>query len=830
MGARRACFGHMLYDLRYAWRNLRQNPGFALVAILSLALGIGANSAMFSFADALILRPLPVKDASGIVTVQAQMRGESIARFSAFYPLSYPDYLDIRDRSKSFAGMTAATFSSFGFAPTQGVLAQMKFGELVSGNFFNVLQVQPELGRGFRADEDQVRGRDAVVVLGHDFWKNDLSGNPDVVGRNVFLNGIAFTVIGVAPKDFTGSNGLVHSAMFVPLSMAPRLAGEVQKTLLDQRDNRTLTVRGRLQPGVSVSQAAAEVRVIGEQLALAFPATNRTASLIAASDQAARMQQDPYDSILVFFLIGLAMLVLLIACANVMNLILSRAQGRSREIAVRLAIGAGRSRLIRQLFIESLLIALLGGAAGVLLAEFGTDLLSQLRIPSAIPIILDVKLDTRVLLFALLASVASALVFGLAPALKSSNPDLAPALKLGKGEGGKRRRLLGRNGLVVAQVAGSLVLLVFATQAYRGASMILSSPVGFRTDHLLIASFDPSLARYTPPQAKEFYKRLLDRARAMPEVKSAALAQDVPMGVNGAVSRIVPEGVQLPPGADAILVLSTDISEGYFETMGIPIIEGRDFQKTDGPDGPRVAIVNELFAQKYYAKKNAIGKRIRLVGPDSVTAEIVGVAKRSKYAFIVEPAIDYLYLPAAQRSQKGMTLLLHTAGPPADVAGSLRQVVRSIDTVQPVFGVSTMSEFFDQRARNMLTMLIRTIAAMGILGLVIALVGLYGLISYSVGLRHREIGIRMAIGADPAGVLKMVLKQGLMLAGMGIAIGGAISLMAGKPVTSLIETDGFNLPLLVLVAGGLLVAAGCGALIPARRASLLDPNKVLRQD
>lgn len=820
----------MLHDLRYALRNLRQNPGFTLVATLSLALGIGANAAMFSFADALILRPLPVKNASGIVTVQAQMRGESIARFSAFYPLSYPDYVDLRDRTKSFAGLTAAMFSSFGFAPAQGALPQMKFGELVSGNFFSVLQVQPDLGRAFRPDEDQVRGRDAVVVLGHDFWKNDLSGNPDVVGRTIFLNSIAFTVIGVAPKDFAGSSGLIHSAMFIPLSMAPRLGGDARKTLLEQRDNRTLTVRGRLQPGVSVSQAAAEARVIGQQLAQAYPATNRTASLLATSDQAARMQQDPYDAILVFFLIGLAMLVLLIACANVMNLILSRAQSRSREIAVRLAIGAGRGRLIRQLLTESLIIALLGGAAGVLLAQFGIDLLSQLRIPSAIPIVIDVKLDTRVLLFALLSSMASALVFGLAPALKSSNPDLAPALKSGKGESGKRRRLLGRNGLVVAQVAGSLVLLVFATQAYRGASMILSAPVGFRTDHLLIANFDPSLARYTLPEGKEFYKGLLDRVRALPEVKSAALAQGVPMGVNGGASRIVPEGVQLPPGADAILVLSTDISDGYFETMGIPITEGRDFHRTDGADAPLVAIVNDLFAQKYYPKQSAIGKRIRLIGPDGGTAEIIGVAKRSKYAFIVEPAIDYLYLPAAQRSQKGMTLLLHTAGPPADVAGPLRQVVRSIDPGQPVFGVSTMAEFFDQRAKNMLNMLIRTIAGMGILGLVLALVGLYGLISYSVGLRHREIGIRMAIGAEPAGVLRMVLKQGLVLAGIGIAIGGVISVMAGKPVTNLIETDGFNLPLLMLVAIGLLVATACGAFIPARRASLVDPNRVLRQD
>ena len=821
----------MLHDLRYALRTLRQSPGFALVAILSLALGIGANSAMFSFADALLLRPLPVPDSSGIVTVQGLMRGESFARFAAYLPLSYPDYVDLRDRSKSFAGLTAAQFGSFGFTAQKGALPQMKFGELVSGNFFSTLQVQPALGRGFRPDEDQVRGRDAVVVLGHTLWKDDFAASPDVIGRTIFLNGIAFTVIGVAPEEFAGSNGVIRSALFVPLAMGPSLGGDARESLMDQRDNRTLTVRGRLQPGVSVAQAAAEVRVIGQQLAKAYPATNRTSSLVAATDRTAKMQQDPYDTILLFFLLGLSGLVLLIACANVMNLMLSRARGRSREIAVRLAIGAGRGRLIRQLLTESLVIAVLGGAAGLFLAQAGVDFFSHLRIPSAVPIVVDVKLDTRVLLFALLASVASALIFGLAPALRTTNPELAPALKAGKGEDGKRRRLFGRNGLVVAQVAGSLVLLVFATQAYRGAAATLSAPVGFRTDHLLVASFDPSLARYTLDETREFYKKLLERARAVPGVQSAALAQAVPMSpTGGGASRIVPENVPLPPGADAILVASNNVSDGYFEAMGVPIIEGRGFRATDGPGTPRVAIVNELFAQKYYPKQSAIGKRLRVTGPDGGMVEIVGVAKRSKYFFIVEPGIEYLYLPATQTPPTGMTLLLQSAGPPADMAAPLRDMVRSMDPSQPVFGVSTMSEFFDQRAKNMLNMLIRIQAGLGLLGLVLALVGLYGLMTYSVGLRQREIGIRMAIGAEPSGVLKMVLKQGMLLAGVGIVIGVVLSVVAGKPFTALLETNGFNLPLLALVAAGLLAAAAFGAFIPARRASLLDPNKVLRQD
>ena len=820
----------MLHDLRYALRTLRQSPGFALVAILSLALGIGANSAMFSYADALLLRPLPVPDSSAIVRVQSQLRGETLARFARFLPLSYPDYVDVRDKSRSFAGLTASQYASFGFATTKGALPEMKFGELVSGNFFSTLGVRPECGRVFTSEEDRVRGRDAVVVLGYDLWQTEFAASREAVGRLIYLNGIPFTVIGVAPQRFVGSNSVIHSALFVPLAMGPRLGGEREQAAIDQRDTRTLLVRGRLRARVSVAEAAAEIRVIGQQLSQAYAATNRTASLVTATDRTAQLQQDPYDAVVCFFLLALSVLVLLIACANVMNLMLSRARARSREIAIRLAIGAGRARLIRQLLTESGLIALLGGAAGLLVAQACADLFSQFRVPGAVPIQIDARLDARVLLFTLFASMASALLFGLGPALQTAHPELVPALKSSNADGGKRRRLLGRNGLVVAQVAGSLVLLVFATQAYRGAAMILSSPLGFRTDHVLVASFNPTLARYTPDQAREFYKHLLDRAQVLAGVKSAALAVDVPMGYNGRTSRVVPEGVQLPPGADSIPLLSNTVSDGYFETLGISILEGRSFQATDRAGSPRVAIVNELFARMYYPQQSAVGKRLRVTGADGGVVEIVGVAKRSKYAFVIEPAVDFLYLPASQTSETGMTLLLHTAGPPGDMASPLREAVRSLDASEPMFAVSTMEAFVDQRARKVVDMLIQVIAAMSLVGLTLALIGLYGLMTYSVGLRQREIGIRLAIGAEPVSVLKMVLNHGLMLAGSGILIGLALSLMAGRPLTDLLESGGYNLPLLALVATALLMAAALGAFLPAKRASLVDPNVVLRQE
>jgi predicted permease len=818
----------MLHDLRYALRTLWKSPGFALVAIVSLALGIGANSAMFSLADALLLRPMPVPRASEIVSVQSQLRGEGIAGIAQYSGLSYPDFKDLRNRNKSYTGLAASQYWQFGFATEKGVLPRMKFGELVSGDFFSMLEVPLILGRAFRADEDQAPGRDAVVVLGHDLWATDFASDPNVVGRTIFLNNISFTVVGVAPERFNGSNGLIRSALFVPLAMGPRLANF--PGMLEKRDRRGMTVYGRLKPGVGVSQAAAEARVVSQQLAQAYPETNRTSSMVVDSDVQARLKRDSLDAALVFFLLAMAAVVLLIACGNVMNILLSRARARSREIAVRLAIGASRGRLVRQLLTESLVIAGLGGALGLLVAKAGADLFGQIKIPADIPVVIDVRLDPRVLLFTIFASVASALLFGLAPALQSTHPDLVPALKSGKSDDGKRRRLLGRNTLVIAQVAGALLLLVFATQAYRGATIVIARPAGFRTSHLLMASFDPSLARYTPEQAKGFYKSLIERVRDLPGVKSAALTQSVPMLPGGDNSRLVPEGVKLPPGAEAVTVISNTVSDGYFDALNVPIVEGRAFEVTDRAETRPVAIVNELFARKYYPNQSAIGKRLRLKGDKDQVLEIVGVARQSKYFFLVEPPVEYLYRPLSQNPQQAMTIMVETAGPSSAAAAPLREVVRSLDAGQPMYGVRTMEEVFDQRATKLLGVLTEAIGGMGVLGLILAMVGLYGLMSYSVSLRSREIGIRMAIGAGRSGVLAMVMRQGMVLAAAGVAIGLLLCLLASKAVTAAVGVPGFNLPFVALVTAALVGAAALGAYAPAWRASRLDPNAVLRQE
>jgi predicted permease len=820
----------MFHDLRYALRTLRQSPGFALVAIISLALGIGANSAMFSLANAILLGPLPVPHASEIIVVQSQLKGETIGGVLQYSGLSYLDFKDLRERNKSFAGLEASQYSQFGFATEKNALPQMKFGELVSGDFFTVLDVPPELGRAFRPDEDSVPGRDAVVVLGHELWRTDFSSDPNVIGRTIFLNNVPFTVIGVAQEPFTGSNKLIRSALFVPLAMGTRLEEDFQKSTLEKRDNRGMTVMGRLKPGVSVAQAAAEARVVSQQLSQAYAATNRTCSMVVDTDVRARLKQDTYDAMLIFFLLALAGVVLLIACANVMNILLSRAGGRSREIAVRLAIGAGRSRLIRQLLTESLVIAAAGGALGLLVAKTGADLFSQMKIPTDIPVVLAVKLDPRVLLFTIIASVASALLFGLAPALQTTHPDLVAALKSGKSGDGKRRRLLGRNSLVIAQVAGALLLLVFATQAYRGAMIVVSRPAGFRTNHLLMASFNPALARYTPDQTKNFYKQLLERTRNLTGVKSAALTASVPMLPGGDTSRLVPEGAQLPPGSDAVTIITNTVSEGYFDALNVPIVEGRAFQETDRAESQQVAIVNELFARKYYPNQSAIGKRLRLKSDKNEVLEIVGVARQSKYFFLVEPPFEFMYRPLSQKPQQAMTIMVETAGPSSMMAAPLRETVRSLDASQPMYGVRTMEEVFDQRATKTLGIFTEAIGAMGILGLILAMVGLYGLMSYSVSLRSREIGIRMAIGAGSSGVLGMVMKQGMVLAAVGVSIGLLLCFLASKAVTAAVGVPSFNVPFVVLVTAGLVAAAALGIYAPARRASRLDPNAVLRQE
>ena len=811
----------MLNDLRYAVRTLRQNPGFALTAIVSIALGIGATAGVFSFGDALVLRPLTVPNPSQVVKLSSRTPS------GTYGDMSYRDYLDYRDKLQSFDGLVAYSLTPFGFAKDAQTQSQMKYGYLVSGNLFRAMRTEPQLGRGIRPEEDQVPGRNAVVVLAHDFWKNEFASDPSVIGRRIRLDGLDFTMIGVAPESFTGMDLFVRPAFYVPVQMAPAMFTS-DRDLLTNRSERAFSVKGRLKPGISLQSAGAEADALAHSLEQSYPATNRSFGAALRTELEARLDNDPVTPLMVAILFAIVVIALLIACANVANLLLSRGRARAREIAVRLAIGASRGRLVRQLMAESLLIAAAGGALALLVAQFSIDLVSKLPTAGDIPMQTDVQLDARVLWFTLLVSATTAILFGLAPALQATRSDLVPALKAAPSEQ-NRKRFFGRNALVTAQIAGAVVLLVAATQLFRGFGYLLSHSPGFRIDHQLSISFNPELIRYTPQQTEQFYKKLIQRVRETPGVKSATLSSAIPLN-NWGSEVVIPEGYQFPPGQQSASVWASTVDDRYFQTLGIALLQGRAFQPADRPDSPRVAIVNELFA-KHYLGKNPIGKRIRLAQPGSPWIEIVGVTATTRYVQMFEPPLDYLYLPFSQNPRGQMALIAEAYGDPAALAAPLRQVIRSVDASVPVFGVRTMADIVDQRAVRIMHFINGAVGSVGLLGLGLALVGLYAVVAYQVARRTREIGIRMALGADRPQVMRMILKQAATMGFTGVGIGLLLSLVGSRALSaSIMATPGFDPVLVTLVPLGLLLTTLLAAAIPARRAAGVDPMLALRQD
>jgi predicted permease len=814
----------MISDLRYALRALRHHPSFSVVAILSIALGIGVNAVIFSMADALLLRPLQAPDAGRVLNLRSQLAGDSPNS------MSYPDFRDFRSRTKTFGALTGYRLMRFGVARGKQELPEMTAGLLTTGNFFDTLRVAPRLGRAYGPAEDSVPGRDAVVVISDDTWHNVFSGSPDVVGRPLYVNGVEFKIIGVAPASFPGVDNFFRPALYIPIAMNKALAPDAATDWTQDRADRVMDVKGRLAPGASQEQAIAEARVIASGLEKAYPATNRRWTAAVRTDMQARMDQSPYDTFLVGMLLSLAGVVLLIACANVANLMLGRALARSGEIAIRMAIGAGRWRVTRQLLAESLVLTLFAGALGLVLAQTIMAAFLPWRMPSDIPIEITARMDYRVISYALMAAVLSAVVCGLAPAIRVTRQAIEPALRASGRNMESRNRFLGRNVLVVGQVAGSLVLLVCASQLYMGIAAVMSAPPGFRADHMLMASFDTGLARYNDAQSRLFYKRLVDKARELPGVVSASLALRPPLANNVDGAGIVPEGYRLPPGKEAVGVLANTVSEDYFSTFSIPIVSGRGFKESDTADSPKVAVVNQRLAEKYFPNQDPIGKRFRLDGPQREWVEIVGVAKNSKYAMVVEPPFDFVYFPVSQKHQSGFTLFLQTSGPSGTAGAPLRDLVRSMDPGQPMFSVRSMEEYFQNRAVKTVTVITALVGGMGLLGLALALSGLYGVMAFSVARRTREIGIRMAIGAARTTVLGMVLRQGLKLSLVGAAIGLALSLAAGRAISASTGTPSFNTGMLVIVVAALVAITALGAYVPARRASKLDPITVLRQD
>ena len=819
----------MLKDLRYAFRMLRKNPLFTAIAVCSLAIGIGANSAIFSLADAILLRPLPVLHPSQVVNVE--MTSPSDPREG----VSYRDYVDFRDKNRSFDSLLGHMNGTFGFSEKPDALPQVKFGLFVTGNFFQALGVQPELGRGFRLDEDQAPGRDAVVVLSHDLWVKQFASNPGAVGQRIRLNGKEFSIVGVAPERFTGVDVYWRPAFYVPMAMVPAVG---KADFLQKRDDRSLTVRGRLKPGVALAQAQSDLASIAAVLKQTYPVTNRNQGVAVRTELESRIEDDPPDASLMAMLLALSFCVLMVACANVAGLLLSRSRARAREIAVRLAIGAGRSSLVRQLLTESLLIAVLGGAVGVVIAYAGVQFFSKLQIPTDLPITISPQLDTRLLVFTLIVSLGSTILFGLAPALRSTRSDLVPSLKSADANQPGRRRLWGRNSLVIGQIAVSLVLMIVSGILFKGFRETLGGGPGFRTDHLIMMGFDPTLVRYTPEQCKEFYKRLIENVRSAPGVTSAALTSATPMAPEQNGESVVPEGYQLPVGKEAVTTWSSTVDDQYLDTMGIALIRGRNFQTTDSASAPRVAIINDAFAKRFWLNQDPIGKRIHLGNANGPLLQIVGVARTSKVLWIAEPPTEFLYLPLAQNPRDRMSLIAHTATDAAGLAAVLREAVRQIDPNQPIYNVWTMEDFYNKRAVQVPNMIIETVAALGLTGLILAMVGLYGLVAFSVARRTREIGIRMAVGAEKTQVLGMVLRQGLVLAGVGVGIGLAVGVVASRLVDAVFassnpfapSTHDIDVAVFVVTAVAMLCITMLATYAPARRASLVDPMRALRDE
>lgn len=821
-----------LQDLRTGARLLARSPGFTLIAVLSLAVGIGANTATFSFADGLLLRPLPVPDASEVVTVgsvNVATGGTDVLR------VSYPDYVDLRDGSASFAGGLAA-FEDIGvqFAASTNATPEIRTATLVSDNFFGVMDVRPALGRAFVPAEDAVPGRDAVAVLTHRFWERAFAADPSVLGRRVRMNGIEFTVIGVAPESFVGLDLFVRPDVYVPLMMWPALVGSDQPSPLEQRDRRALDLKGRLLDGVTPEQAGADVARIGAALAEEYPATNRSYEMRVRTEMQNRLLE--YESLVpaIGMLMVLGVVILVVACVNVAGLLTSRAPAREGEIAVRLSIGAGRARIVRQLLTESALLALGGALAGAAVGYLGMLLWRQIPIEDELAIELIFEMDGRVLLVNLAVAVASVLVFGLTPALRASRASLTDVLRT-VGTGLVRRTAWGRGALVAVQVALSVVFISVTAFIYESSLGLAAAGPGVRTEGVLTMSFNTELARYGPGESQQFYEQLADRARGIAGVEAVSLASFIPMsGLDVGQTPIAPEGHEFPAGIESEAVLTSYVDAAFFGLMDVPVTQGRAFATTDTADSPRVAVVNQMLADRFWPGESPLGRRFRANGAEGSWVEVVGVVPTGRYFTIMDPPLGFMYLPYAQAPQSRMALVTRSSRDPLTLAEPLRALVRQLDPELAVAAVRTMESLYYDTAVRSFMVFIYAIAAMGVMSVTLAFAGMYGLVASNVSQRTREIGLRMAVGADRSRVLRMVLGQAFRVTLIGLTLGFLVTLGADQGLQAAFpggnDDPGRELIEYLRVLALMLLVTGLAAYLPARRATRIEPTCALRYE
>lgn len=828
----------LLHDLRYALRSLRKAPLFTAVAIFSLALGIGANTAIFTLVHQVLLQMLPVRDPQELVLLTAV--GRHYGNNTGMNALSYPMYRDFRDKNQVFQGM----FCKWGrdFSLTVDGRTELVSGEMVSGNYFPVLGVGAAIGRVFTAQDDLYQGQHPVAVLSYGFWQSRFNGDPGVLGRRIVVNGYPLTVVGVSQAGFDGVEAGVSPQIRIPITMAHELTPPEWHMLNDRR-SRFVNVFGRLKPGVTLDAAKAGLQPLLHQMlnmevqekafARATPFTKQEflkmwMNVLPASKGRSDLRRQFGNPLLA--LMAIVGLVLLIACSNVANLLIARAAARQKEIAIRLAMGASRRKLITQLLEESLLLSCAGGAAGIALAVAINKTMLGFLPAGELPVTISATPDARVLLFTLAVSVATGLLFGLAPALQATRPNVSGTLKdqAGSVAGGTSVGL--RKGLVVAQVALSLLLLIGAGLFVQSLRNLRNLNPGFETESLVTFGVDPPLNGYKAERSREFYRQLLDRLDGMPGTKAAGLA--VMPVLNGWEwdSTVTIEGYTAKQG-EWVNPHMNFVSTRFFDAMGIPVIAGRTFDRRDEDGAQKVGVINEKFAKQYFGGGNPVGRHVGMGGDPGtkLDIEIIGVVRDTKYEDMRKEMPIELYRPYRQvEFTLGMTAYVRAQGDPAGLFPQLRRVVREIDPNVPVAGMRTLEQQVD---RSLATerMLATLSAVFGLLATVLAAVGLYGVMAYVVARRTREIGIRMALGAGRPNVLWLVMREVLTLAAIGVAIGAPAAWLLSR----LVEAQLFGVKpadpvTMALSALGIASVAALSGYLPALRATAIDPMTALR--
>jgi putative ABC transport system permease protein len=817
--------GTLWQDVRQGLRVLGKAPSFTIAVALTLGLGIGANAAVFSIINALMLRPLPVADPTNLYVLSVTHQDNDQP-----HQVSWADYIDYRDSAGVFSDVAAYQIDFAGLSADNRA-DRIAVG-YVTGNFFTMLGVAPRAGRLILPDEGKKFGADPVIVLGHSYWKKRFNADPSVVGRHVQVNGRPFTVAGVVPETLYGVYALVEFDGYMPFGMiSPEQA---YRETIARRDNHDLRVIGRLRPGVSFARAQAGVELLSRQLEQQYPETNKTVRARLIPERLARPEpnaadSNPFVAGVFMLLVGL---VLLVACVNVVNLMMVRATVRQRELAVRAALGAGRRRLVRQLLTESLLLAAAGGLAGAALGAWLSNLLSRITLPADLPIRFDLPFDWRVFAYVAAVALGTGVIVGLIPALRASRTDLNEVLREGgrsMAEGGGRQYV--RSALVIGQVAVSLVLLVAAALFVRSVQRAQSVDLGFDPSHVINLSMDVSQQGYDEARGRAFYREVEARVRAIHGVESMSYAYSVPFGYYNSAEYVEAEGQPVPTGQRKPSAGYNMVGPDYFKTM-VPIVRGRAFTAEDDERARPVAIVNELLAQRFWPGQDPIGKRFRMDGSNTQWLEVVGLAKSGKYNYIFEDPSLYFFAPIAQQYRALRVIHVRTAGAPEALAPAIQKEVRALNPDLPVYDVRSMEKML-QGPNGFFLLRIGALfgGALGVLGLVLALVGIYGVVSYAASQRTQEIGVRMALGAQRGDILRLVVGRGLLLIGIGVAVGLGASFGVARLLNNLLfgvsPTDPITFVGVPLVLGSMALLA---SYVPALRATRIDPMRALRAE